>query len=1317
MSKISVKIRIVAIALLALACSTALGATGFAVSGLFTIDNRFDYPVYSLEDESLLGYVVYLCGSDADPVNTATGNFYHDETDLTIATRSVPLKFSRHYNSKDSRSGPLGIGWTHSYNISLTSGLGMGGDEVAVRWGDGRTDYWVENPSGGYDPNMPGLHDELEEDTATWEVTRKNLDVYTFDSGGKLLSIADKNGNTFTLSYNHPTNPGLVTSISDPANRPLTLTYTGDLLTGLSDFDTPPRTVNFNYTGNQLTQVTDVLGNTIDYTYDSTGYLETINDQRGVTAVTNVYDADGKVRQQTDGNGNTTEFVYGTEAGFNKTTIVYPDSNEVDHLHSENNLLLMIRYPQGSVHYSYDDDMGRTQIIDRNGNVTNFGYDSRGNVISTTEPNDPCDPYDGGATTVEYSDVRFPDLPTRKTDALGRETIWEYDLNGNCVREEDPNGFERAWTYNSFGQKLAETDKNGNVATYIYDANGLLTETLNAEGDHTWFGYDALWRLRHVTDGRASAAGDPNHTTTYTYDDADRLTVTQGPIITLHNFQYDKAGNRTQNINGRGNTTKYEYDNNSNLLRVERVDTAGPNQVTQYDYDNRDRKVSMTDSNGNITQYRYDALDRLIEETDPEGNKTSYTYDAHGNVLSVTDGSGVTISYEYDALHRKVRQSDELSNNWSWQYDKLGNLTIHTDAKGNVTRYEYDPLNRLISVIDDVNDATEYIYDAVGNIVHVKDGGGKTISRKYYDNANRLDSQEDGLGYTYQYDYDGAGNLTSVLDPDGNLKTLVYDNENRLTEVDYPTGPPVTYSYDNNGNLTTMTDSTGTTTYTYDALDRLISSTDSFGKEVGYGYDLIGNRTSITYPADSNNPARTVTYIYDAANRFDAITDWDARVWDYAVDGAGRITEVAYPSGVREFREYDDAGRLSKLEYAKSDATPLISYTYTRDAQGNPTDVNEVGTLPLDMAGLFGKTAYTHDDDNRLQSTTAPATYGYDNRGNLTRRVAGGVTTVFDYDYENRLILQTTDGNSVQHVYDGRGNRVARNAFGSQTRYILDHGRDMSHVLSETDDSGDTVAYYIHGPTIVGRIGTDGSVRYYHTNATGSVVALTDDTESVTDKYAYTPFGTPAGRTGTTANPFTYVGGLGVMSESDGLCFMRARFYEPQAGRFISKDPLEGTLMSVPTLMKYNYAADNPSVYIDPRGLFVFGMFPETISPLDAIPPEVVKELEKGNYWIDEYGNWRGSEELVYEETAEEKTGSPEMEVVETRIPAETTSFEWVCYMAYGPEDIEGVPEGADQDDLQRAIDSRSNNGANVPAFYDPKLNVYYVNNKVKEID
>ena len=172
--------------------------------------------------------------------------------------RFVPLEFKRYYNSKDNTGGPLGIGWTHSFNIRLTEDV----DLVSVRWGDGHHDYWDYDGLGGYDPNIPGLYDSLEKDGSNWVVKKKNLDEYTFDSNGLLKTIKDKNGNTFTLGYNGSSQ---LISVTDPTARAITFTYDPDnKLASATDFAVPVRTVQYLYNiDGKLTQVTDVMGNTI----------------------------------------------------------------------------------------------------------------------------------------------------------------------------------------------------------------------------------------------------------------------------------------------------------------------------------------------------------------------------------------------------------------------------------------------------------------------------------------------------------------------------------------------------------------------------------------------------------------------------------------------------------------------------------------------------------------------------------------------------------------------------------------------------------------------------------------------------------------------------------------------------------------------------------------------------------------------------------------------------------------------------------------------------------------------------------------------
>ena len=1338
--------------------------TGVGLSNTFTLDNRFSFPVYDPEDDSLLGYVVYLCGSDADPVNTATGNFTHDETDLSIATRTAPLQLSRYYNSKDAKDSPLGVGWTHSYNISLATGAGSSGTLVSVRWGDGRTDYWDDLGGGVYEPNMPGLVDVLEVVGSDWQLTRKNLDVYVFDSAGMLQTITDKNGNTFTLGYDGSSR---LSTVTDPAGRAVTFTYdVNDQLVSITDFDSPARTVQYQYTSGRLTQVTDLLGNTITYTYTAEGWLGTITNQLGVTTITNTYDVDGRVIQQTDGNGNITTFTYGTEGEFKKTTITYPDGVSNDHLHSENNLLLMIRYPQGSVSYAYDDDMNRTKIIDRNGGVTDFTYDLRGNVLTTTDPNDPEDENDGGVTVVTYTDVRFPDFPTQKTDVLGRVTSWVYDANGNCTTETDAMGNTTQWTYNGFGQKLTQTDKNGNTTTFEYSPNGQLTKVIDTLGNETQFSYDTLWRPVLAT----NALGNSTQTT---YDKLDRVTQVNRPLSTA-SYSYDPVGNRLSETNPSGNTTQYAYDNNSNLVTV--TDAVGNSATSTYDGLNR--RVSTTNALGNTTQFAYDDMGRLATQTNPEGNVTTLTYDAQGNVLTQTDGSGVTVSYEYDSLNRLVSQSDELGNTQALEYDKTAQLTKSTDAKGNITQYSYDPLGRLVSVVNPEGLGTDYQYDPMGNVLTVIDTGSRTIYDKTYNVLGQVIDSTDGNGNISTYSYDPVGNRISETDANGDTKIFTYDAENRLVNKLYQDSSQVTYSYDSNGNLLTVQNTAGITTFVYDVLNRLLSSTDSFGKTVEYSYDAVGNRIGITYPADSVNPARTVTYAYDAANRLDTIIDWDARVWDYTLDGAGRITQLTYPNGTEKNQAFDEAGRLSELAYKDSLSAEFMGYHYTHDALGNPIDADETGTLLPDVTALTKNLQMNFDADNRLTTTNANA-YSYDNVGNVTSVNRSGQITTFAYNDENRLTSQVTGTSTIQHIYNGLDNRIARIDNGTETQYVLDYGRGMSHVLCETDDSGNITAYYIHGPEIVGRIEAGGFEQYYHTDPIGSVVALTDGTETVTDRYAYTPFGSPAGREGTTDNPFTYVGGYGVMTEADGLYFMRARFYEPLTARFLGKDPVEGTLQQPMSLYRYSYAFNNPIMNIDSDGNYSWstawegtkqvgvgllntggGVLTTATGSILASAgigvPIAIKGLNTGAEGVTQVIS--GFENIFYRATTDKAFQDKSVNILEEWVDAADNDRLTSAYNAVDTSlDIISLVTSLDNLSNGLGVGLKAGGGgnlqfysiasgqfisnaegwltvlkysndavssarkiwdmANVPAFYDPKLNVYYVNNKTKKIN
>ncbi|MEW6745504.1 MAG: RHS repeat-associated core domain-containing protein [Planctomycetota bacterium] len=707
---------------------------------------------------------------------------------------------------------------------------------------------------------------------------------------------------------------------------------------------------------------------------------------------------------------------------------------------------------------------------------------------------------------------------------------------------------------------------------------------------------------------------DPLFTTNYDYNAADRLIREEGPPVgspshrIAQSFAYDEIGNKTAVTNGKGYTTVYVYDENSNLIRVEEPE----GRVTQYGYDELNRRTSVIDGNGHETISWYDNADRLERSSDAEGNEWTYEYDAHGNMTRETSPCGITLTHEYDALNRRTKSEDELGYTSTSAFDKRGGLTSQTDPNGNTTQYGYDGLGRLVSVLEpddpaDPNDGglTQYQYDEAGNLTQIKDANDHIVSTRAYDEMNRLLVSTDALSNSFQYAYDPVGNQISVTDAKGETTTITYDAENRLVRFDYPDTTHVTYTFDDNNNLSEMSDWVGSSTFTHDDLDRFLSSTDAYGKTVQYGYDLVGNRTSLTYP-----DGKQVTYAYDMADRLTTITNWAAGGETRYTYCGTRLETVTYPNGVVESRGYDDAGRLTSIDTLDSLGSLLLHLAWARDGVGNPTSLTETGTLEptLEYASGFN-VDYRYDGDNRLldsrqvgrpgatgaaQSTAAGppppsgrSTYEHDPNGNLTRRIVLGVTTEFSYDDDEHLVSQATGGRTIQHVYDGVGNRIARVENGVAKRYVVDRSRSMSHVLCETDEAGTISAYYVHGPQIVAGIGADGSEHYYHANDIGNVLALTDRNGQITDRYGYTPFGLLWGREGATGNPFTYVGALGVMEEADGLYFMRARFYDPETGRFLGKDPVEGALTAPQGLHRYVYGENDPVRMLDPTGKFL----------------------------------------------------------------------------------------------------------------------------------
>src|SRR5262249_20820282 len=152
----------------------------------------------------------------------------------------------------------------------------------------------------------------------------------------------------------------------------------------------------------------------------------------------------------------------------------------------------------------------------------------------------------------------------------------------------------------------------------------------------------------------------------------------------------------------------------------------------------------------------------------------------------------------------------------------------------------------------------------------------------------------------------------------------------------------------------------------------------------------------------------------------------------------------------------------------------------------------------------------------------------------------------------NRLVGVARPGDSWAYEYDVFGNRAAAVHNGERTEYLIDPFGTRDVVAEYA--GGGLLAHYAHGLGLAHRRGAGGAAGCHAFGAPGSTAGLSGAGGAYLNRYSYLPYGEAFTATEAVANPFQLVGQSGVMHEGNGLSFMRARFYSPSEGRFLSQD-------------------------------------------------------------------------------------------------------------------------------------------------------------------
>jgi len=291
--------------------------------------------------------------------------------------------------------------------------------------------------------------------------------------------------------------------------------------------------------------------------------------------------------------------------------------------------------------------------------------------------------------------------------------------------------------------------------------------------------------------------------------------------------------------------------------------------------------------------------------------------------------------------------------------------------------------------------------------------------------------------------------------------------------------------------------------------------------------------------------------------------------YSYTYDSAGNRTSVSENGGSAVSYGYDNVYQLTSETRTGTNAYTVL---YQYDDAGNRTQ----------MVKNSVTTTYTYNNNNQLSTEATggtTTTYSYDLNGNLVSKAVGGNTTSYTWNWRNLLLSVSQGGSSTSYEYDGDGTRISKTQNAVMTKYINDVALPLVQVLLETNNAGIIQATYNYGNDLIS-MKRSGANYYYHYDGLGSARKLTNSAGSVTDSYTYDSFGNLIASSGSTTNPYGFTGQQ-QFGEADSLIFLRARYYKPSIGRFISRDPIGYS----GGFNLYQYAKNQPINNMDFSGL------------------------------------------------------------------------------------------------------------------------------------
>lgn len=861
--------------------------------------------------------------------------------------------------------------------------------------------------------------------------------------------------------------------------------------------------------------------------------------------------------------------------------------------------LIRVQDPDGqSDSLAYDATTGLlNRFYDRARNPTDLTYDGLRRVATSQRPQITL--FDGSSgrptTTSSSGDLKLWQPGIAGTDTLAPKTGLKGDTVSTSI--QNPLGVAVRFTTDKFGGPTKIVDPFNAVTTISRDAMGRPVTITEPNGHYVTYTYNGYHQLSSTTDGPSGRTISYHYVGTGT----DDISYISGNVVRA-DYHYYTGGD-----GGPAGALKKVYVGNTDAIAYPGIDSA--RLVSHHFPDGLGRDTLVKDSLGHGPRYAFDAT--------------------WGNFWKATDPSGVTTRLTFDAVGRTDSTIVPLMSGSRTTYGSM-NQVLSVTATGYRVNYSYDPASLALLRVETPRPTGapgpvvfKYVYNAVGALVRRHDTADTTRADTLkYDIGGNLRRMVNRKGQAIDLTYDKVGRLLSRAGPGFPTDNYVYDTVAGRWNVAYNSVARDSFQLDTRGRLSVWEQVLNGRTYrgtlTYDAIDRvtrrvlmpLSSMADSSVVKYAYG-NGVGTRDSlcafaspprcVTFKMTPDFAADTLVFNRGTASAWRLIQGYDAshRITAQTFAGGSNLGALELPlitydsigrnrtrtspkggSFTRRLFQYDGLGRLTNACDSTGsqcqnvvDGTTTAAWSY--DSTGNR---NQIGVTESYGAG------------NRL-TAFGTTNFHYDSIGSIVCRIVGscpgGTGSGYKYSWDAlgrlRGIRNGSTGALVDSMfYDALGRRVRKQMASSDEYYVYEGGQ----VVLDVNAAGTAIREYVWYPGA-----TD------HLLGMRSTTPVVDTLAAIIDPINGTVRGMARFRNGTKVKEYAElpwgdtVADTGIVvryrfagreyDQESGLYYMRARYFDPNLGRWVSEDPIG--LAGGHNI--YAYSGNDPVNWSDPSGL------------------------------------------------------------------------------------------------------------------------------------